>query len=265
MGYIFLLNLLFFLMASTLHAQGLLDALSEGKGRVIDLTYPLNSKNAFWPGESYNSFKHEVLASLEKDRVYSGGYSTPEHLGTHMDAPAHFEPNQPTVDKIPLEDLVGLAVVIDVSLKASASGGDPDYRLRVEDVAEWEKKHGTIPQGAIVLLYTGWGRRWEDYERYKNADKNGALHFPGFSGESALFLADNRQAKALGIDTMSVDYGLSGDFPVHHVFNSRGRWLLENLANLDRLPPTGATLIVAPIKIEGGSGGQARVWALVKQ
>ncbi|OHB90077.1 MAG: cyclase, partial [Planctomycetes bacterium RIFCSPHIGHO2_02_FULL_52_58] len=204
MSYIFLLNLIFFLMASTLHAQGLLDALSEGKGRVIDLTYPLNSKNAFWPGESYNSFKHEVLASLEKDRVYSGGYSTPEHLGTHMDAPAHFEPNQPTVDKIPLEDLVGLAVVIDVSLKASASGGDPDYRLRVEDVAEWEKKHGTIPQGAIVLLYTGWGRRWEDYERYKNADKNGALHFPGFSGESALFLADNRQAKALGIDTMSV-------------------------------------------------------------
>lgn len=249
-------------MASTLHAQGLLDTLSTGKTRVIDLTYPLNSKNAFWPGESYNSFKHEVLASLEKDRVYSGRYSTPEHLGTHIDAPAHFEPNQPTVDKIPLEDLVGLAVVIDVSLKA---GANPDYRPKVEDITEWEKKHGTIPQGAIVLLYTGWGRRWEDYKRYKNADENGALHFPGFSRESALFLADTRQVKALGIDTLSVDYGLSGDFPVHHVFNSRGRWLLENLANLDKLPPTGATLIVAPIKIEGGSGGQARVWALVRE
>ncbi len=248
-------------MASPLHAQGLLDTLSGGKTRVIDLTYPLNSKNAYWPGESYQGFKHEILASLERDKVYSGKYSTPEHLGTHIDAPIHFEPDQPTVDKLTLEDLVGEAVVIDVSLKAEAN---PDYRLKVEDITNWEKDHGTVPEGAIVLLHTGWGRRWTDYERYKNADENGRLHFPGFSRESALFLADNRKVKALGIDTLSVDYGPSPDFPVHHIFNSRGRWLLENLANLDKLPPKGATLIIAPIKIEGGSGGQARIWALVR-
>lgn len=257
---LFLLNLLFFLMTSPLHAQGLLESISEGKTKVIDLTYPLNSKNAYWPGESYNSFKHEVLASMEKDGVYSARYSTPEHLGTHIDAPIHFEPNQPTVDKIPLEDLVGPAVVIDVSKRTVAN---PDYRLTVDDITDWESHHGTIPQGTIVLLHTGWGKRWEDYERYKNQDKNGVLHFPGFSRESALFLADNRKVKALGIDTMSVDYGPSQDFPTHHIFNSRGRWLLENLANLDKLPPTGATLLVAPIKIEGGSGGQARVWAFI--
>jgi kynurenine formamidase len=262
MSYLCLLNLLFALVTSPLQAQGLLDVLSRGKTMVIDLTYPLNPKNAFWPGEAYQPFQLEVLASIEKDGVFSARYSTPEHLGTHIDAPAHFGQGQPTVDKIPLEDLVGQAVVIDVSPKAEAN---PDYRLKVEDIKDWERQYGTIPQGAIVLLYTGWGRRWGNYVSYKNADGQGELHFPGFSRESALFLADDRQAKALGIDTLSVDYGPSPDFPVHHVFNSRGRWLLENLANLDKLPPTGATLIVAPIKLEGGSGGQARVWALIRE
>jgi kynurenine formamidase len=262
-GYhLFLLNLLFFLMASTLHAQGLLEALSEGKARVIDLTYPLNSKNAYWPGEAYSGFRHEVIATLEKNGAYSARYSTPEHLGTHIDAPAHFEPHQPTVDELPLGDLVGPAVVIDVSQKVEA---EADYRLTVEDITGWEKRHGRLPQGAIVLLHTGWGRRWDDYDSYKNADASGVLHFPGFSRESALFLAEDRKVKALGIDTLSVDHGPSQDFPVHHVFNSRGRWMLENLAHLDKLPPTGATLLVAPIKIEGGSGGQARVWAVVKE
>jgi kynurenine formamidase len=261
MSYLILLILSLFFVTSPLQGQGLLESLSTGKTRVIDLTYPLNSKNAYWPGEAYEPFKIEVLASLEKHRVYSAKYSTPEHLGTHIDAPIHFEPNQPTVDQIPLQDLVGPAVVIDVSLKAEAN---PDYRLKVEDISEWEKQHGTIEEGSIVLLCTGWGRRWADYGRYKNADEKGVLHFPGFSRESALFLADNRKVKAVGVDSLSVDHGPSTDFPVHHIFNSRGRWLLENLANLDKLPPTGATLIVAPIKIEGGSGGQARVWALIK-
>ncbi|HHT9121164.1 MAG TPA: cyclase family protein, partial [Candidatus Hypogeohydataceae bacterium YC41] len=233
MTYVFLVNLLVFLLVSPSFGEGLLDTLSAGKTKVIDLTYSLSSKNPYWPGESYQPFKYEIIASMETHRVFSGRYSTPEHLGTHIDAPIHFEPSQPSVDKLPLENLVGPAVVIDVSLKAE---GNPDYRLKVEDVADWEKQHGVIPEGTIVLLYTGWSRRWNDYEKYKNADNTGLMHFPGFSRESALFLADNRKVKALGLDTLSVDYGPSTDFPVHHVFLSRGLWVVENLANLDKLP-----------------------------
>ncbi len=240
--------------------QALLMSVIEGRARVIDLTYPLNERNAFWPGANYHHFKHEIIVRLETHGVYSGRYSTPEHLGTHIDAPNHFEPHQPSVDQIPLNKLIGPAVVIDVRAQSATN---PDYRVSIDDILTWEANHGTIPKGAIVLMHSGWGERWNDYDRYKNADTSGVLHFPAFSEEAALFLAEKRDVKALGVDTLSVDHGPSQDFPVHHVFNSRGKWLLENLDNLEKLPARGATLIVAPIKIEGGSGGQARVWAIV--
>ena len=242
--------------------QGLLDPVTEGKAQVIDLTYPLNEGNAYWPGNRYQPFKHETIARLETDSVFSGSYSTPEHLGTHIDAPNHFEPNQPSVDQIPLSQLIGPAVVIDVHSKITSN---PDYQVSVDDVLNWEAQNGSIPKGAIVLMHSGWGWRWDSYPRYKNADATGALHFPGFSKEAALFLAEEKGVKGIGVDTLSVDHGPSKDFAVHHVFNSRGKWILENLDNLEKLPPKGITLLVAPIKIEGGSGGQARVWALVSR
>lgn len=238
----------------------MLESAAEGRALVIDLTYPLNEGNAYWPAPQYHHFKHEVVASLKTHGVYSGKYSTPEHLGTHIDAPNHFEPNQPSVDQIPFEELIGPVVVIDVHVQVASN---PDYLLSVDDVLAWEAYYGLIPRGAIVLMYSGWGKRWGDYDSYKNADPSGVLHFPGFSEEAAVFLAEKRGVKALGVDTLSVDHGPSKDFPVHHVFNSRGKWLLENLDNVEKLPARGATLIVAPIKIEGGSGGQARVWAIV--
>ncbi|MFQ5862848.1 MAG: cyclase family protein [Candidatus Brocadiales bacterium] len=263
MRYLYLICFIFILFLCPQPSWGsdqdLLESVVEGKARVIDLTYPLNERNAYWPGARYHHFKHEVIARLETHGAYSGRYSTPEHLGTHIDAPNHFEPHQPSVDQIPLNKLVGPAVIIDVHLQAASN---PDYLLSADDVLAWEAYHGPIPKGAVVLMHSGWGERWENYDRYKNADSSGTLHFPGFSEEAALFLAEERNAKALGVDTLSVDYGPSQDFPVHHVFNSRGKWLLENLDNLEKLPTRGATLIVAPIKIEGGSGGQARVWAI---
>ncbi|MEE9201335.1 MAG: cyclase family protein [Candidatus Brocadiales bacterium] len=240
--------------------RGLLESVIEGRARVIDLTYPLNDKNPYWPGPRYRPFKHETIATLESDGVYSGSYSTPEHLGTHLDAPNHFDSDQPSVDQLSLNELVGPAVVIDIRKQAAS---DPDYRLSVGDIRKWEAQNGRIPKGAIVLMHSGWGERWTDSDRYKNADPSGTLHWPGFSGEAALLLAEERDVKAIGVDTLSVDNGPSGDYPVHHVFNSRGRWMLENLDNLEKLPPKGSTLIVAPIKIEGGSGGQARVWAVI--
>jgi kynurenine formamidase len=184
----------------------------------------------------------------------------PEHLGTHLDAPNHFERNQPGIDKIAPEQLFAAGVVIDISAAASMN---EDYRLSDADVAAWEQAHGRIPAGAIVLLHTGWGRHWTNVARYQNRDVQGRLHFPGFSAEAAKLLIHERGAKGIGIDTLSVDYGLSRDFVVHHVVNRAGRYALENVAQLEQLPPVGFYLVVAPIKIETGSGGPTRIFAIV--
>jgi kynurenine formamidase len=240
--------------------RAVLDRLSRGKLRIVDLTYPLNAESAFWPGATYEPFRLKTIATLEKDGVLSKAFSMPEHLGTHLDAPNHFERNQPSVEQIPAEQLFAPGVVIDISAAASM---DADYRLTEKDVAAWEQTHGRIPDGAIVLLHTGWGRHWSNVPRYQGRDVQGRLHFPGFSAEAAKLLIDGRNAKGLGIDTLSVDYGLSRDFVVHHIVNAAGRYALENVARLEQLPPRGFYLVVAPIKIETGSGGPTRVFAIV--
>ena len=182
-----------------------------------------------------------------------------EHYGTHLDAPAHFPPGKTTVDQIPVKQLFGPAVVMDVRAE---SGKDADYLLPAARVAEWEKRHGRIPEGAIVLLRTGWASRWPDAQKYRNQDATGKMHFPGFSVEAAKLLIE-RKVSGLGCDTLSIDYGASSDFAVHHVSLGAGLYHLENLTDLSELPETGAFLIVAPIKLEGGSGGAVRVFALL--
>lgn len=182
-----------------------------------------------------------------------------EHYGTHLDAPAHFPPGKITVDQIPVKQLFGPAVVLDVR---DASAKDADYQLSAARVEEWERQHGQIPLGAIVLLRTGWTSRWPDAQKYRNQDSQGKMHFPGFSLEAAKLLVA-RKVSGLGCDTMSVDYGASADFAVHHLALGAGLFHLENLADLSALPETGAFLVVAPIKLEGGSGGPVRVFALL--
>jgi kynurenine formamidase len=256
-----LIILLFFTCHSyTANASTSFDDVTNGKCTILDLTYPLNQNNAYWPGPSYSSFKYETVATLNDNGVFSGIYSTPEHLGTHIDAPNHFEDNQPSVDKLQLETLIGPAAVIDISAKVELNA---DYELTKEDITFWEKSNGRIQDRSIVLLNTGWWRRWNDYDKYKNADGANKLHFPGYSEEAARFLVEKRNIKGTGIDTLSADHGMSSDFAVHHIINGAGKYILENVANLDKLPPIGATLIIAPIKIEGGSGGQARIWAIL--
>ncbi|MFQ5788215.1 MAG: cyclase family protein [Thermodesulfobacteriota bacterium] len=232
----------------------------DGKCTIIDLTYPLNQNNAYWPGPSYSPFKYKTVATLENNGVFSGAYSTPEHLGTHIDAPNHFEYNQPSIDKLKLNNLIGPASVIDISEKVESNA---DYELTIDDIIFWEEANGPIQVGSIVLLNTGWGRKWNDYNKYKNADKANKLHFPSYSRNAARFLVEERNIKGIGIDTLSADYGISSDFAVHHILNGAGKYMLENVANLDKLPPKGLTLIIAPIKIEGGSGGQTRIWAIL--
>ena len=182
-----------------------------------------------------------------------------EHYGTHLDAPAHFPPGKATVDQILAKQLFGPAVVLDVRTEGAK---DADYQLPAARVEDWEKRHGRIAAGAIVLLRTGWASRWPDAQKYRNQDPQGKMHFPGFSVDSAKLLIE-RKVSGLGCDTMSVDHGASADFAVHHLALGSGLYHLENLADLSALPETGAFLMVAPIKLEGGSGGPVRVFALL--
>lgn len=241
-------------------AEPSLEDLASGKLPIVDLAWPLNPQSAYWPGENYKPFELHTIATLEKDGVLSKAFSSPEHLGTHLDAPNHFEHNQPSVDRIASSQLFAPGVVIDVSAAASA---DADYRVSVADIRAFEAAHGPIPSGAVVLAHTGWSKFWNNPTRYRNQDVMSRMHFPGYSVEAARFLIDQRQVRGLGLDTMSVDYGLSRDFGVHHVLGKAGRYGLENLAHLEDLPPRGFYLFVAPMKIETGSGGPARVFAVI--
>ena len=237
-----------------------LDDVISGRAQLLDLTYPLNDTSPYWPGENYQPFKLVTIATLEKDGVLSKAVSFPEHLGTHIDAPNHFEANQPAVDKIKPEQLFAPAVKIDIAPKADA---DADCAMTLDDVVAWESEHGAVPDGAVVLIHTGWGRFWTNYDRYKNQDVRGTLHFPGCSKAAAEYLVEKRNVRGLGIDTLSIDPGTSKTFDVHHVMNGATRYILENVAHLDELPAMGFYLVVAPIKIENGSGGPTRVFAIV--
>jgi len=185
----------------------------------------------------------------------------PAEIETRIDAPAHFSRSLWTVDQIPTERLLAPLVVLDVRANTA---NHPDYQILVDDIAKWEQVHNQIPLGSVVIARTGWDSRWKSLKDYRNADPKGTMHFPGFSPDAAKFLVEGRNALGLGIDTMSVDHGPSKDFPVHQYTLAHSVYQLENVANLDRAPATGGTVIVAPAKLENGSGGPVRILALVR-
>ncbi|HSH14704.1 MAG TPA: cyclase family protein, partial [Verrucomicrobiae bacterium] len=188
----------------------LLSGIPSGRTRVVDLTYALNDKLPKWPGDT-RVFEARTNATVEKNGYFTRHVWMLEHYGTHMDAPAHFPPGKATVDQIPPQRLFGPAAVIDVTKDVA---GDAEYRLTVERLAHWERDHGRIPAGAIVLLRTGWAQRWPDESRYRNIGPDGNMRFPGFSVEAVQMLIE-RKVSGLGIDTLSVDYGRSAEFEVH--------------------------------------------------
>jgi len=236
------------------------DSLFSGDLEVIDLTYGLNNKSPFWPGPETSPFEYDTLAAHESGSPSMGAYNTPEHFSTHIDAPIHFSDKKKSVDQLTSADLFGPAAVINVEGKCN---NDPDYLLSIEDLQKWEDENGMLPQGAIVLMLTGWGTKWNDVDAFRNQDDEGKMHFPGFSEELAKVLIEERNIRGIGIDNFSVDAATSQGFPVHHVVNGAGKYHLENVANLENVPASGAYLIVAPIKLEGGSGGQVRIFAVV--
>ena len=240
--------------------DNLLSGISTGKTRIIDLSYAINEKLVSWPGDK-RWFEAQANATVEKNGYFTRSFWMLEHYGTHLDAPAHFPPGKATVDQIAAKQLFGPAVVLDVRAEGAK---DADYQLPRARVEEWERAHGRIPAGAIVLLRTGWTSRWPDAQKYRNQDAQGKMHFPGFSADAVKLLIE-RKVSGLGCDTMSADYGASEDFAVHHLALGAGLYHLENLADLSELPESGAFLVVAPIKLEGGSGGPVRVFALLDE
>lgn len=238
----------------------MLAGIASGKTRVLDLAYSINENLVPWPRDE-RWFEARTNATVEENGYFTRSFWMLEHYGTHLDAPIHFPPGRTPVDKIPARQFFGPAVVLDVRREAAA---DADYRLPAARVLEWEKRSGKIPQGAIALLRTGWSARWPDGRRYRNQDAAGHMHFPGFSAEAVHELI-RRGISGLGCDTMSVDFGASEDFAVHRLALGAGLYHLENLPDLSELPETGAFLVVAPIKLEGGSGGPVRVFALLPE
>jgi kynurenine formamidase len=218
--------------------------------RVIDLGHSLAVTDPSWTGDRVFQRKPE------QGQGYVGGtFSSDEHFGTHLDAPAHFG-GAWTVDRIPVERLVRPGVCINIT------GKSEDYQLTVADVKAFEAKHGAIPEGSIVMIATGWDSRWPDQKRYMN-DRGGVKHFPGIHPDAAAYLAKDRKVAGLGTDTPSVDYGPSTKFETHNLTMPLNVFHIENATRLTALPATGFTLVVAPIKLAGGSGGPTRVFALL--
>lgn len=232
--------------------------------KLVDLTYPFEEATMHWP-----TAKPFQLNKVNEGRTPQGHwyasyeYSASEHVGTHLDAPFHFAEGKLTADQIPLHKLIGPAVIIDVRAQ---SAKNPDYLLEVKDITAWEKKHGRIPAGALVLMHSGWGKFWGDRKAYFGTDTPGDvtnLHFPGYSKEAAEFLVKQRRINCAGLDTPSIDHGPSRDFIVHQIFGAANIAAFENVANLDRLPAKGATLFAIPMKIKGGTGGPLRIFAVL--
>ncbi|HKX32358.1 MAG TPA: cyclase family protein [Blastocatellia bacterium] len=244
------------------------EATAEAKGidesKLVDLTYNFDETTIYWPTAQPFRWEKEAWGKSAAGFWYTAArYSASEHGGTHLDSPIHFGEGQSAADQIPLSRLVGPAIVIDV---APACAKNPDYQLTTADITAWEKVHGTIPQSSIVLVHTGWGQFWPDKKKYLGTDVPGDvthLHFPGLSKEAAELLAKERRIDGLGIDTPSIDHGQSKDFIAHQILNGANIYGLENVAQLERVPPRGATLIALPMKIKGGTGGPARIIAIL--
>ncbi len=233
-------------------------------GRWVDMTHVYDASTVYWP--TSDTFQLEVLSHEVTDKGYfyaSNRFCTAEHGGTHLDAPIHFAEGHATVDEIPVDQLIGPAVVVDVSMKCRDA---PDYEVTVADLVDFEQRHGRIPRGAIVFLRTGFGRFWPDAERYLGTAERGAaavakLHFPGLHPAAARWLVTERRIGAVGLDTASIDFGQSTHYESHVTLFTHDVPAFENVANLDELPPVGASVVALPMKIGGGSGAPLRLVA----
>jgi len=249
----------------------LIEELAAGQLHVVDLTQPLGPDTPLLPlPPQWNNtppFRIWELSRYDErgPAWFWNAFSTGEHTGTHFDAPVHWVSgkNLPdnTVDRIPPKKFVGPACVLDVTAEVAKA---PDFLITLDHVRAWEKQHGRIPGGAWVLLRTGWSRRTSAAD-YLNVKGDGP-HTPGWAKECSAFLANERNVLGVGVETVGTDAGQAArfdpPFPNHYIMHGSGRFGLAGLCNLDQLPPTGAVVIAAPLKIVGGSGSPVRAIAI---
>ena len=225
--------------------------------RVVDLSHPIRPGIPLWPGDPPVEFV--TVAGIEHDGYYLRRFAMGEHSGTHLSAPAAFYAGAAGPADLPADALIAPAIVIDIS---AAAARNPDYALTIDDIAQWERRHGPIPTASLVLLYAGWQQRWSEPERFINADGAGIMHTPGFGTAAARYLLEQRGAAGLGSDTPGVDPGIDAELSVSRLALAQTGIVLECLNNLDRLPPVGATVSIGRLPLAGGSGAPAGVLAL---
>ncbi|HEV7473577.1 MAG TPA: cyclase family protein [Pyrinomonadaceae bacterium] len=235
-------------------------------GTIVDLSYPFDAATIYWPTAATFQLEKDFEGTTEQGYYYSAyRYSAAEHGGTHIDAPVHFAKGRNTVNEIPVEQLIGPGIVVDVTRQCA---GNADYLVSESDFKNWERRNGRISPGTIVLLRTGFGKFYPDRLRYLGTDQRGAaavanLHFPGLDPNAARWLTQSRNIRAVGLDTASIDYGQSKLFESHRTLFARNIPAFENVANLDKLPAKGFSVIALPMKIKGGSGGPLRIIAVI--
>jgi kynurenine formamidase len=223
--------------------------------RLVDLTQPLGADTILWPGST--PFAATVVADFDTHGGYARELAVPEHAGTHLDAPVHFAPGGRTASELPLGALVRPAVRLDLRTRVD---DDPGYEITAADVAGVEAETGRLPEGAAVLVHTGWDAYADDHQRYVGNDEVPA--FPGLAVGAAALLVE-RDVAGVGIDTLGIDPGHATEFPAHRITLAAGLWHLEGLVGLERVPARGAWLVAAPLPIVAGSGSPARVFAVL--
>jgi kynurenine formamidase len=226
--------------------------------RIVDLTHVMSAEFPTFDGAP--GIEMRKIKELKKDGYNLYQWQLNEHSGTHLDAPIHFSENGATAEQIPAQTLVVPLAVIDVSDRAAKNA---DYQLSRGDLVAWERRHGRLPDHCCVAMNSGWARHIADQAKYVGKDANGVMHFPGVGPDATEWLIKQRKVVGLAVDTLSLDHGPSKDFKTHLLWLPGGRWGLENVAGLDRVPAAGATLMVGLAKVKGATGGPARLFALI--
>ena len=256
-AYVFATSLA--VIGSSAWAQG-----TDGE-RVVDLTHSFDASTIYWPTEEGFKLIRGPAGMTEQGYFYAANrFMCAEHGGTHLDAPIHFFEKGQTVDKVPVERLVGPGACVDVSKKCAA---DRDYQVTAEDFQEWESSNKASLDDRIVLIRTGYGRFWPDAEKYLGTKDRGKaavpkLRFPGLDPAGADWLVTRRQIRAVGIDTASIDHGQTRDYPTHQRLGRANVPAIENVADMSKLPASGFKVIALPMKIGGGSGAPCRIVAV---
>jgi len=232
-------------------------ALAAGVARIQDMTHELHHDFPTYFGEP--QFDYEQKFSFDKNGFNLGVVTVNEHTGTHLDAPLHFSKDGQAVNEVPIENLVVPLAIIDIREKAA---GNADAQVTPDDVKAWIAKNGPLPEKCCVAMNSGWDKHAAS-DKFRNVGDDKKMHFPGFHVEAAKMLMEESSAVGMAVDSLSLDFGLSGDFATHYAWLPTNRWGLECIANLDRLPANGATLVVGAPKHRGGSGGPCRVIAMM--